>query len=242
MIKQEILNTERTNYISSPNSIRQIKRIYDFMDNFALFKVEEKTADNSRVFYTTGIRIFKKNVKNIAFKQYAADDIVPDNFATGVEMDKTKIVITCGAVTYRLTAKARKQDIKKCKLDKFSLDDFMNWNMVDINKLRTEGQNTIYLPINRIKIGELSQKQETALKMLLDTKLDGAQVKYQCCRVPAFSITFDGADYTINAHIYNFAEDTYLNSIEIYNSQEDFDNVKPYADFAEQALIYMNSL
>ena len=78
------------------------------------------------------------------------------------------------------------------------------------------------------------------IKTLIDNILEGAAEKYQCCRVPAFSVEFEEDNYKINGHIYNIENGKYLNTVLLYDSKTDIKHINPYADFIGFAKNFLN--
>ena len=218
-----------------------LNTVYDYIKNYDLLSVKATDKNNNvKEFFTTGIKIFRNDLKNIAFNRFCSVPIIPDDFVKNAEIqEEGNILIDCGAVSYILTPLKERAEKDTCKHAKFYIDTFIDKNVIDVSKVITNNK-TVFLPVDFVKIGETTSLQEMKIKTLIDNILEGAAEKHQCCRVPAFSVEFENGYYKINGHIYNIVTEEYLNTVLLYDSKEDFTHINPYADFTEFAKNFLN--
>lgn len=214
-----------------------LNTIYNYINNYDLITVIEsdKNGKQSRVFYTTGIKIFRNNLQDIAFKRFCSVPVVLNNLVKNAEiLHNGNVLIDCGELIYTLIPQKEKVKKATCKTENFLIDIFIDKNMIDTAKITVKNK-TVFVPVDYKKIGETTSLQEMKIKLLIDNILDGAAEKYQCCRVPAFSVEFYDNDYKINGHIYNIVNGEYLNTVLLYDSKEDINKINPYSDFMKFA-------
>lgn len=214
-----------------------LNNIYTYINNYDLLSViAEDNNNNRKEFYISGIKVFRKDLTDIGFRCFCSDTVVPDDFVKSAEiLVNGNIIIKCGAVNYTLTPIKERGIKTKCHFDEIVLDVFIDKNMIDRSNIRLNNKK-VFLPVDYLKIGILSNFQETKIKMLIDNVFDGMAVKYQCCRVPAFSVEFmNDGEYIIHGHIYDIGNREYLNSVCLYSSKEDFNDIHPYKTFVEFA-------
>ena len=218
-----------------------LNTVYDYIKNYDLLSVKSTDKNNNiKEFFTTGIKIFRNDLKNIAFNRFCSVPIIPDDFVKFAEIHQDgSIFINCGAIDYTLTPLKERAEKDTCKHNKFYIDTFIDKNIIDISKVITENK-TVFLPVDFVKIGETTSLQEMKIKTLIDNILEGAAEKYQCCRVPAFSVEFEEDNYKINGHIYNIENGKYLNTVLLYDSKTDIKHINPYADFIGFAKNFLN--
>lgn len=218
-----------------------LNTVYDYIKNYDLLSVKSTDKNNNiKEFFTTGIKIFRNDLTNIAFYRFCSVPIVPDDFVKFAEICQDgSIFINCGAINYTLTPLKERTEKDTCKHNKFYIDTFIDKNIIDISKVTTENK-TVFLPVDFVKIGETTSLQEMKIKTLIDNILEGATEKYQCCRVPAFSVEFEDDYYKINGHIYNIENGEYLNTVLLYDSKTDIKHINPYANFIEFAKSFLN--
>lgn len=213
----------------------ELNSLYRFINRYDLIEVcKTHNGVNEKKFCVDGIVTFRKNPLDIGFTRTFADTIIPEQYVSSVEREE-EIVIHCGEDAYALHLIHEKPEEQPTTLsDCINLDELMNVMYLDETDVHVN-ESAVMIPIALYKLGILTRRQNVQIKKLLNEKLDGAQVKYQCCRVPAFSVRFSGDAYKVYAHIYDLASHTYLNRIVIYDSMEDFQKIEPYKDFVAYA-------
>lgn len=212
----------------------ELKEVYSKISEYELLGITEVSSKEKRVFYSDGIVVFHKNYRDIGFSKTFADTVVPECFVDKIITDDDVITINCGQVQYYVYLIKHKTHCIDTTLlpETIHIDTLINGLYFDANKISVK-HNTIITPIDLKKLGKLSLKQKTAIKRIINNELGGSQNKFQCCRVPAFSVEFHNDEYTICGHVCDYAENQYLNKVVLYKSNEDFNNVNPYKTYVE---------
>ena len=151
-----------------------LNKVYNYINNYDLLFVIEKDSNGKQIktFYTTGIKIFRKNLQDIAFKRFCSVPVVLNEFVKNAEiLQDGNIFIDCGSVNYTLIPQKEKAEKTACKHDKFYIDTFINKNMIDNTKIIVKN-NTVFLPVDYIKIGEITSLQEMKIQRLIDNILE----------------------------------------------------------------------
>lgn len=212
----------------------ELKKVYETLGKYELLSVDENNGTRTKTFYADGIIVFRKNYRDIGFSRTFADTIVTQSFIDNMIVDYNVVILQCGQVKYKIVPiKKNSGSQEKILLpDIIYIDTLINGMFFDTENIIVE-HNMILTPINLKKLGKLSLKQKTAIKRIIENKLNGSQVEFQCCRVPAFSVEFKEDEYIIYGHIYDYATKCCLNKVELYKSSEDFNNINPYNDYLE---------
>lgn len=213
----------------------ELNSLYRFINQYDLIEIcKMHNGVNEKKFCVDGIVTFRRNPLDIGFTRTFADTIIPEQYVSSVEREK-EIVIHCGEDDYALHLVHEKPEAQSTTLsDSISLDELMKTTYLDEANVQIN-ESTVMIPVSLHKLGILTRRQSVQIKRLLNERLDGAQVKYQCCRVPAFSVCFSDDSYTVYAHIYDLASHTYLNRAIMYDSMEDFQKIEPYKEFVAYA-------
>lgn len=184
-------------------------------------------------FYADGVKVFQKNIHNIAFTQTFADDILPDSFVTHIMKNSTEITIICGEIQYMIPIKSmrKKQNPNVMALpDRITIDTFMDEKYIDKEKVHV-AFDEIFVPVDIGLLRNCTRKEKVQIIRILEDILNGKQQSMQYCRLIGFSIRFVGEGYIIFAHIYDIIHSTYNNRIELFNSEDDLNNIQPYTKF-----------
>lgn len=213
----------------------ELYSLYRFINQYDLIEVfKTHNGVDEKKFCVDGIVMFRKNPLDVGFTRTFADTIIPEQYVSSVEREK-EIIIHCGEDAYALHLVHEKPETQPTTLSGcIGLDELMNTIYLDENHIQVN-ESTVMIPVSVYKLGTLTRRQSVQIKRLLNEKLDGAQVKYQCCRVPAFSVCFSDDAYKVYSHIYDLASHTYLNRAIMYDSMEDFQKIEPYKEFAAYA-------
>lgn len=219
---------------------RTLQEAYNYINYFELgiMSVYERGTFKEQ-FTISGVHVFQNNLIDIGFTRTFADMIIPEQYVTDCQItDQGKVIISCGETEYCFKPEKSREGKKPCILDpkQTEIDTFMTYKYIDGDKIKTD-KTKVYLPVSSYQVGTTNMKQETAIKKVIEKVLDGAQVKYQCCRVPAFSVEFNGDDFKIYGHIHDVFNEKPLNSVLLYDSEEDFTGVNPYDEFVRFAKI-----
>ncbi len=227
--------------------MKNIKDVYNYINNnFDLITVTEKRNNNIiNKFVSSGIKTYQ-SLDNISFERFCADSFLPDDFVTGaLRAENGDFIIDCDKTKYIITPLKKKTAKKKCVFDESKitdlfLDDLINSDLADKERIEIKNNNTVIIPINRDAIGITSLIQELRLASFINHFLDGSAEKYQVCRVPAFSVEFYGSDYKIYGYIYSLETNQNIsNPILLYDSEKDFNKLlsfDSYANFAHSFL------
>lgn len=209
----------------------KLNSLYRFINQYDLIEVcKMHNGVNEKKFCVDGIITFRRNPLDVGFTRTFADTIIPEQYVSSVERDK-EIVIHCGEDAYALHLLHERVEMQPTILPEcIEMETIMQTQYLD-DKNVSVNESSVLIPIALYKLGILTRRQNVQIKKILNEKLDGAQIKYQCCRVPAFSVRFIEDSYKIYVHIYDLFSHTYLNCIEIYDSMEDFHKIEPYKDF-----------
>lgn len=224
------------NYIDAANIINSasIGKLVSFVNGEA---VKED--------YITGIKTYRRNEKDIGFARLCADSIIGENFIEKItfcisddsgKLSEIRFYHKGGFYSYQDgTGKAIDH---ACRLpDKFALDDLMTAEYLNtdmITRKTVNGKEHIFITVSPEKIGKMTLRQETRMKMLLG-RLGGDQAKMQFARLPAFSIVQKDGRTEIYGWIYNIGTGSFHNCTLIYNSAEDLTNLNPFKSFLEIA-------
>lgn len=212
----------------------ELKKVFEGLNEYELLSIDEVNRSKKRTFYSDGIIVYHKNYYDIGFSRTFADTIVPECLINEICVNDNVVIIKCGFVKYSIVPLKRKMHlIEKVTLpDSIYIDTLINHLYFNVDRIIVR-HNVVCTPLDLNKLGKMSLKQKTTIKRIIESKLDGSQVKYQCCRVPAFSVEFYDDEYIVCGHIYDYAKNYCLNRVELYKSSEDFNNINPYKEYVK---------
>lgn len=211
----------------------ELNEIYEMLNDYELLRIEKRNGTHNETFYSDGIVTYNRNDYDIGFSRTFADDVVTEDFLTFAEMKDNTVVLHCGDASYEIFP-VRKKSVETEDFSLFgtlNLDDFINAALIDEEYVSVEN-GRIYAPVSLYKMGNLTRKQKVSIKRVIDSILDGAQVRYQCCRVPAFSVEFDSSEIKLYVHIYDYANRRYINGRLIYDSENNLGRITSYHTYA----------
>lgn len=190
-------------------------------------------------FYCTGIKVFRKNPYDIGFIRCFAISLVPSEFIRRVTVEEEgDICLECGTVQYHMQPLHKKNsDYRMVHLpEHLSLDDLMIPSLCEETYRQrqadfTANSSSVLLPVCLHLLEDLSLRQKTSIRRLLDCELEGAAF-HSLCRIPAFSVSFYGNDYELSGHVYSLETNQCLTEVLLYRSLEDFSGLYPFREFA----------
>lgn len=188
-------------------------------------------------FYCTGFQVFRKNPYDIGFIRCFAVSVVPNEFIRRVVVEDTgNICMECESVRYYLKPLHKRNSSHRMVHlpERLSLDDLMIPSLCEESYRQTDSSSAL-LPVCLHLLDELSLRQKTGIKRLLDCELGGSAVSCQQSRIPAFSVSFYGNDYELFGHAYSLETNQCLTKVLLYRSLEDFSGLHPFREFVSFA-------
>ena len=207
------------------NKTEDFEAFYSRMDEYNLIQVEK---NDSLVFMISGIARFR-NPANIGFTRTFADTIVLPGSVASIDEDSNTIYYEDDK--YVLCPVREKPTTVSSLPQKIGIETLLSKDYLSDDYIIASG-NTVYAPISLSKLGVLTKAQNTSIKRTMEKYLDAAQIKYQYCRIPAFSIEYNENDYIIYGHIHSLENNKNLNKIMLYSSADDLNEKKMFDKIA----------
>lgn len=175
------------------------------MSDYNWFKVTVSSAGNETAFYATSVNAFMKDY--LVFER---------QFSTSEFSDK---IIDISAITqYKFTflTKSDTLYIVECYHNNTIADPDTSTGkkenpetLVDWTRSRIDENGGLLVVLDLRKLGRITPTQNFKIKRWMDTNLDGAQVKYRCCR----TIYFKLEDGIVTSGLYSLDSEQVINDL-----------------------------
>lgn len=210
--------------------------LYQYLGGYYFQVIASHNSKICNVFYSDGIKVFQKNIQNIAFTRTFADDILCESFVTCILKGSTEIIIICDKVKYTIPFESmiEKKNPNIIALpDHITIDTFMDEKYIDKENVYVTFDEEVFVSVDVRLLRNCTRKEKVQIICILENILNGKQQSMQYCRSIGFSIRFVEDGYILFAHIYDIICSTYNNHIELFNSKDDLHNIQPYAKFVD---------
>ncbi len=238
-----------------------LSELQEYLNQYDLFQITE----NEQMFYCDKIRFLPKSKPGIRQNDpaFLAPDVECSSAFSGSfafpsllsweTPSPQSVRLTCSNTILSVTPLRAKcplapEEVQQYQEDSFlpligrTMDDWMDSEWIDRPAVRWDKESSaVYLPCSYDRLMALPAACQESLRDLVLYQLDGAMFPFTSL-LPAFSVSFDGEDYTIYGHLHDRAADAPCNRVFLYASylSDLADLERPFSDLVDLARFYLS--